>query len=138
LHALWSDSADPGTPSHAHTAIGRVVKHEAVESGAPQAKTGTLREISLHHCTGVAEPDTAERMAAGRGEVESERASPGQAIGHDAFAASLVDRWDCAVCQSDIEAALPGGDSTRETCRPAANYEKIGSAREYFHPFSFN
>jgi len=64
---------------------------------------------------------------------EPERMRRGQAIGHETFAAGLIDRRCRAIRQSDIQAAATRGDGGGKPCGPAADDEKIGRARKYTH-----
>ena len=88
-----------------------------------------MRESGLDAGIAIAEANAAKRVAAGRMQVEAERARGGQAIGHDAFAASLIDGRHGAIGQRDIQAAAARGESGGETGRSAANHEEIGRTR---------
>ena len=77
----------------------------------------------------IAETDAAKRVAAGGMQIDAERARGGQAIGHDAFAASLIDGRHGAIGQRDIQAAAARGDGGGQTGRSAADHEDIGRTR---------
>jgi hypothetical protein len=99
-----------------------------MQRGAAQTESLSVGESGLDGGLAIAEANPAKRVAAGRVQIETKRTRGGQTIGHDAFAASLVDGRHGRIGKCDIQAAAARGESGSQTGRAAANHEEIGRA----------
>ena len=88
-----------------------------------------VREVGLDGGIAIAEADPAERVALSGTQIEAERARGGEAIGHDTFAAGLIDRRHTAIGEGDLQTAAARGESGGESGGAAANDEEIGRVR---------
>ena len=72
-------------------------------------------------------------MAFGGAQIETECACGGEAIGHDAFAAGLIDRRHAGIGECDIDTAATRGEGDGKSGGTSANDEEIGGARQRCH-----
>ena len=115
-------------PGQSNAGIDGVIHHQVVQSGAAQAEAVAIGETRFDAGLAVGETNAAEGMSTGGLQVDAERAGGGQAIGHDAFTAGLVDGRNGAIGESDVEAAAARGDGGGEPSRSAADDEQVGGA----------
>ena len=90
-HALRGDAGNANAPGQADAGIDRLIHHQVMQRGAAHAESVSVGEIGLDSWNRHRRSGCRETGGPGRAQIEAERARGGQAIGHDAFAAGLID-----------------------------------------------
>jgi hypothetical protein len=140
VFAALDDALNDGLPVEADSKGGGAVEQELVESGATDAAAGAGWEGSFGGGVGVRiveiggggaadEADAAEESGFGLAEVvvevEAEGGQGGERVGHEAFAARLVDTGLHGVDEFDLKALTGGSDGAGQTGWTCAYYEDI-------------
>jgi hypothetical protein len=123
--ALRTDAGNLNTPGQSDTGVDGLIHHQLMQLGAPQTESMSVRECGLDGVIAIAKPNPAKRVPLFCVQIQTERTRGGQAIGHDAFAASLVDRRHGRIGDRDRQAAATRSQCGSQAGRASANHEKI-------------
>ena len=123
------DAGNAHAPGQPDAGVDGLIHHQLVQRGAAQTESMSVREGGLDGGIAIAEANSAKRVALRGAQIETERTRGGQAIGHDAFAAGLIDGRHGTIGERDIQAAAARGESGSQAGGAAANDEEIGRAR---------
>jgi len=96
-----------------------------VESSPSNSPTLFVGKIRLSSQIPLNESNTSERKTLIGGDCDSKFAKSNYAVGHEAFAAGLVDGRNGAIGYTDVKTLLTRGDGRRKSGRAAAYDEYI-------------
>src|ERR1700674_1925146 len=124
-HAIGMETRYHGAPKKSHTHSFSVLDQDAVEIGAPHPKAVSIGERGFDGQPGTDKTNSAETMRLHGGNAHAEPLQSGDAIGHKALAARLVDRRTATVRDRDLEPALSRRQCRRDPRRTSADHEDI-------------
>lgn len=102
-----------------------MIRKRSMQDGATNTASGSVREVSCNGFTGCVKPNPTKRKAFERRQLYAESARRDNAIGHYAFAASLVLSWLARIHEGYVESALSRGNGRSQTGRAAASNEHV-------------
>jgi hypothetical protein len=111
-----------------HTGIDSLIDQKAMEVGAAHTNAIARRKAGFDGLGALAKTDPQELVAGIRADLDAKRTGSGEAIGHDAFAASFIDRnlvHGRGVSDHHFESAATGGDGGGQTCGATADDENV-------------
>src|SRR5262249_46405593 len=105
------------SPHCADAAFRCEISEKLMQSGAANPQTAGASKGRLNKSVAVPKTNAAKRVSFRGVEIDSACASGFNSIGHDALAASLINRWNSAVCDDDVKSAPPRRKCSCQTCR---------------------
>lgn len=114
-----------GLPKETNASSGGTLAHQLMQIRATNPIGGSARKFSLSFCATAHETNAVERKRFVFRDGDAEVAKSFHSVGHQAFAARLVDRGDRSIRENHAETETPRGDGACEARGSAANYKHV-------------
>lgn len=102
-----------------------MIRKRSMQNGATNTASGSVRETGRNGFPGAVKPNSTKRKAFERRQLHAKCARRSNAIGHYAFAASLVLSWLARIHEGYVESALSRGNGRSQTGRATASNEHV-------------
>ena len=112
-----------------------MIRHDAVQMGAPDSVRGSARKPGLGGCAAAHEANAAEGIRFAVGDLDAELVQSLNSIRHQSFAARLVDRRNCAVRHHHAQTVTACGNGGGQAGRSTADHEYVPRIRKMAHKF---
>jgi hypothetical protein len=125
--SLRKNARNRGPPQEAGTELCGAFDHEAMQRSAADGKAAVIAgESCIRRRGGANKTNAAEWMSVGQGHVNPKALQCRASVGHQAFAAGLVDWGLRTVRYQHPEPALARRDRGCQSSRAASNHEDVG------------